>query len=321
MRKTMLKSLITIAFVVIVFVAIARILGRSETVSDYAAKKQIVTPAIEYIDENQKEDTNEDEKTLVDKDTTDDINDVKNADDKDISVEEDSKVEELSSDTASDVPDSATATTAGNEEGTKAEISEADSFYIEEISEELKNSMLGKSYADGIDETKVNFGMLRHVVILYNNFEGSSVQGELVCNEAIAQDLLEIFRELYYAGYQFEEISLIDKYDADDTVSMEHNNTSCFNYRVVDDSTRLSNHAYGRAIDLNPFYNPYVVFKKDGSTYISPKGSEAYADRTSDFPYKIDENDLAYKLFIEHGFKWGGNWNSCKDYQHFEKKQ
>lgn len=57
----------------------------------------------------------------------------------------------------------------------------------------------------------------------------------------------------------------------------------------------------------------------NGQDYISPKGSEIYADRSKDFAYKIDEQDLCYRLFKEHGFTWGGNWNSCKDYQHFQK--
>ena len=102
---------------------------------------------------------------------------------------------------------------------------------------------------------------------------------------------------------------------------MEANNTSCFNYRVVDGTTSLSKHALGCAIDINPFYNPYVVFDKtgNGQDYISPKGSEIYADRSKDFAYKIDEQALCYRLFKEHGFTWGGDWNSCKDYQHFQK--
>ena len=118
-----------------------------------------------------------------------------------------------------------------------------------------------------------------------------------------------------------EGIRLIDDYNGDDTASMEANNTSCFNYRVVDGTTSLSKHALGCAIDINPFYNPYVVFDKtgNGQDYISPKGSEIYADRSKDFAYKIDEQDLCYRLFKEHGFTWGGNWNSCKDYQHFQK--
>ena len=206
----------------------------------------------------------------------------------------------------------------------KEELTETvnESFYIEEISDELKEKMRGKSYADNIDESIVNFDMLRHVVIKYNDFEGNVKDGELVCNELIAEDLLEIFRELYESGYMLEEVSLIDKYDADDDMSMEANNTSCFNYRLVDRSDKLSYHAYGLAIDVNPFYNPYVEYGKgeNGSDYICPTQSVFYAYRDNDFPYKIDENDLCYRLFKEHGFKWGGDWNSCKDYQHFEKR-
>jgi hypothetical protein len=132
---------------------------------------------------------------------------------------------------------------------------------------------------------------------------------------------VEIFYELYLNEYQIESIRLIEEYGGDDTLSMEHNNTSCFNYRAVEGTSSLSKHATGCAIDINPFYNPYIVFDKtgNGSDYISPEGSEIYVDRSQNFPYKIDENDLCYKLFKEHGFTWGGDWNSCKDYQHFQK--
>ena len=111
---------------------------------------------------------------------------------------------------------------------------------------------------------------------------------------------------------------MIDEYDGDDLASMEDNNTSCFNYRPVEGTSSLSKHALGLAIDINPFYNPYITYNKDGSEKVSPANASAYADRTSSFPYKIDENDLCYQLFKEHGFTWGGHWNSCKDYQHFQ---
>lgn len=213
------------------------------------------------------------------------------------------------------------------EESSTAEIeshpdrySYAEGFFSEPLTDEIKERIIGISYPEE-GSTEITLDELVYLNVLYNDFEGGVQTGELICNEYIALDLLEIFEELYRSGYQFEEISLIDKYDGDDTLSMEHNNTSCFNYRVVDGSDHLSKHAYGLAIDINPFYNPYVVYNKDGTgeTYISPQGSEAYADRSKDFPYKIDENDLCYKLFIQHGFTWGGNWNSSKDYQHFQK--
>lgn len=171
------------------------------------------------------------------------------------------------------------------------------------------------------DTPAISYDDLCYMNVLYYDFQGEVQIGELICNKGIAQDLIEIFYELYQNEYQIEKIRLIDEYGGDDTASMEDNNTSCFNYRVVDGTSNLSKHALGCAIDVNPFYNPYVVFNKDGTgeTYISPKGSEIYADRSVNFPYKIDENDLCYKLFIAHGFTWGGNWNSSKDYQHFQK--
>ena len=192
-----------------------------------------------------------------------------------------------------------------------------DGFYFEPISNEVFKRISGISYPV---DCQVPLDDLRYVVLQYVDFNNEPQTGEMIVNKAIAQDVVEIFYELFENGYQIESIKLVDEFGGDDTASMLANNTSSFNYRVVEGTTRLSNHALGRAIDLNPFYNPYITYNKDGSTNISPVGSEAYADRTISFPYKIDENDLAYKLFKAHGFTWGGNWNSCKDYQHFEKK-
>ncbi|MDE6739313.1 MAG: M15 family metallopeptidase [Lachnospiraceae bacterium] len=191
-------------------------------------------------------------------------------------------------------------------------------FYYEPLSDSIKDKITGISYPE--NGCTIAYEDLNYVGLLYIDFNGEEQIGELICNKAIAQDMVEIFYELYQNDYRIERIRLIDEYDGDDTLSMMDNNTSCFNYRVVDGTTNLSKHALGCAIDINPFYNPYVVFNKDGTgeTYISPKGSEVYTDRSLDFPYKIDENDLCYKLFTEHGFTWGGNWNSCKDYQHFQ---
>ena len=167
----------------------------------------------------------------------------------------------------------------------------------------------------------ISYEDLRYMNILYYDFNGDVQTGELICNKAIADDLIEIFYELYKNEYQIESVRLIDDYNGDDTASMKANNTSCFNYRPVDGTSSLSKHALGCAIDINPLYNPYVVYdyKGTGETYISPSEGKTYADRSLDFPYKIDENDLCYKLFKQHGFIWGGDWNSCKDYQHFQK--
>ena len=188
----------------------------------------------------------------------------------------------------------------------------------------MKRYITGVSFPvapENSEETlAISYDDLRYVHILHYDFDGNRAEGELICNDAFAQDLVEIFYELYRNEYQLESVLLIDEFDGDDTASMEANNTSCFNYRVVDGTTSLSKHALGLALDINPYYNPYVTYEKDGSEKVSPAAAVNYADRSISFPYKIDENDLCYKLFTEHGFTWGGNWNSVKDYQHFQKK-
>lgn len=199
----------------------------------------------------------------------------------------------------------------------------SEGFYYEHISDNLRRYITGISYPDNVaedlTEPVITVDELRYVHIWHYDFDGNPAEGELICNEYIAQDLVEIFYELYRNEYQLEKVLLIDEYDGDDTASMEDNNTSCFNYRMAEGTTHLSKHAYGLAVDINPLYNPYVTYEQDGTEKVSPVAAEGYADRSVGFAYKIDENDLCYKLFTAHGFTWGGNWNSAKDYQHFQK--
>lgn len=197
-------------------------------------------------------------------------------------------------------------------------------FYYEPISDNLRRFMTGISYPaaseeDGGAEPEITFEELAYVHILHYDFDGRPAEGELICNTAIAQDLAEIFQELYRNEYRLEKVLLIEEYDGDDTASMEDNNTSCFNYRPVEGSDHLSKHAYGLAVDINPLYNPYITYTADGEENVSPVSAQAYADRSRNFSYKIDSEDLCYRLFIQHGFTWGGNWNNVKDYQHFQK--
>lgn len=192
-------------------------------------------------------------------------------------------------------------------------------FYSTDLTEELKARITGKSYPDTAEPIQISYEELAYVHILHYDFEAQVQEGELICHREIAQDLVEIFHELYEHQYPIEKVWLIDEYNADDELSMADNNTSCFNYRTVSGKSKLSNHSYGCAIDINPLYNPYVR-TRDGKVLVSPQNAGEYADRSADFPYKIDREDLCYRLFTEHGFEWGGAWNSSKDYQHFEKK-
>ena len=198
-----------------------------------------------------------------------------------------------------------------------------DGFSYEPLSEEIILRIAGLSYPrDSITNPAkdvIPLQDLRYVKIRYVDFDGKKQNGELICNQKIAQDLVEIFSELYDRQYPLASVRLVDDFGGDDLASMEADNTSCFNFREVTSSGggrhKLSLHAYGLAVDLNPLYNPYV---KKGK--ILPQSAKPYANRKNANPYRIDHEDLAYQLFTSHGFTWGGDWKSLKDYQHFEKK-
>ena len=187
-------------------------------------------------------------------------------------------------------------------------------FYIKKIDDDIFNRIEGKSYKD---DCTVPIEDLRYIHLLHKDLDSNILEGEMICNVYIADDVKEIFRELYDADYPIERVQLVDDYDADDELSMEANNSSAFNFRFISHTNKVSKHGLGLAVDINTLYNPYVK-QIDGRTSVEPKTAEEYVDRTKDFPYKIDEDDLAYKLFTEHGFEWGGSWSSVKDYQHFE---
>ncbi|MCR5176314.1 MAG: M15 family metallopeptidase [Anaerovibrio sp.] len=187
-------------------------------------------------------------------------------------------------------------------------------FYAEEISTELFYKMRDKSYAKGC---KLPISELRHIHFLHKNLQGESLEGEMVCNQHISDRLLDIFYQLYELAYPMEKFNLIDEYNADDEISMTNNNGSCFNYRLVAHTNRVSKHGLGLAVDINPLYNPYIKNIESG-IYIAPVAGKPYVDRDWDFDYKIIKNDPCYELFIKNGFEWGGDWEDEKDYQHFE---
>lgn len=193
---------------------------------------------------------------------------------------------------------------------------EIDAFYISHIPNDIFVKMQGRSYKA---DCTIDREELRYVHILHTGFDGETKEGELVVNKAIADDVLAIFEELYLAKYPIEKVRLVDEYDADDEASMSDNNSSAFNFRTISHTTTISKHGLGMAIDINPLYNPYVK-TVSGALSIEPANAAAYVDRSEDNPYRIDHDDLCYKLFTEHGFTWGGDWVHSKDYQHFEKE-
>lgn len=189
-------------------------------------------------------------------------------------------------------------------------------FYIKPIPDDIFEKMQGKSYKENCTVPREE---LRYLHILHVGFDNNTHEGELIVNKRIAEDVLDIFKELYKAGYQIEKVRLIDEYNAQDELSMRDNNSSAFNFRYISYSTTLSKHAIGLAVDINTLYNPYIK-QVDGRLNIEPANAVQYVDRNRQFPHKIDHQDLCYKLFTKHGFEWGGDWEDSKDYQHFEIK-
>lgn len=192
----------------------------------------------------------------------------------------------------------------------------ADGFYYQKLDDALKKRITGMSYPADDKDCVITYDDLRYIGLLYVDFDGKEHAGELIVHKKLAKEISKIFRELYLARYPLASVRLVDDYGepGDDNLSMAANNTSAFNYRRVTGSKTLSRHSYGAAIDVNPLYNPYI----DGNR-IAPENGAQYADRSLDFPGKIDHDDLCYQLFIKNGWTWGGDWKGDKDYQHFSK--
>lgn len=192
------------------------------------------------------------------------------------------------------------------------EIVEGDAVY---------NRINGKSYYPNND---IGLSDLRYLKLAHYNFEHQVQIGELIVNAAIYEDVLNVFRELFDIEYEIQSMRLIDDYWTGDGISsdsnsIEYNNTSAFCYRLSTGGQSLSNHALGRAIDINPQQNPYVWYTGDGSPQWSHENASSYVDRTTGDPHVIVENDACYNIFKKYGFGWGGLWQNPVDYQHFEK--
>lgn len=196
-------------------------------------------------------------------------------------------------------------------------------FTVDEIGDEVRQYIEGRSY---VKNDHIQLDELRYLKLLHYNYDHEPQVGELIVNKKIAGDCKEVFEELFAEEYEIASMYLIDKFWTGDSVdsdtnSIENNNTSAFNYRVVPGTDRLSNHAAGFAIDINPLQNPYVKYDSDGNFAKYYKDMEKYTDRKKKGEHMITHEDTCYKVFEKHGFIWGGDWNDSKDYQHFEKEQ
>jgi hypothetical protein len=157
---------------------------------------------------------------------------------------------------------------------------------------------------------------LRRVEIDHVGFDGQTHRGELIVREDLVADVIAIFEQLRQLRYPIEKVRTVDHYPgADDELSMVDNNTSAFNCRDIPGTGRWSQHAYGRAIDLNPLLNPYI----DGTGAFQPKNAAPYLDRSRTAPGLLHAGDPAVRVFTDRGWRWGGYWHSPIDYQHFER--
>jgi len=192
---------------------------------------------------------------------------------------------------------------------------------ISEITNDIKERMVqGNSWQKGCP---VALSDLRYLTMDYLNFNGQYQQGEMIVHADVADEVVEIFEHLYTMNYAIHKMELVSNYGGNDWQSIEADNTSAFNCRpVTGKKKKWSKHAYGKAIDINPIANPYI----SRSGHISHKASEQYRNRKHKDIYNLSDrallmaNDPATELFKSYGWKWGGDWNTIKDYQHFVKK-
>jgi peptidoglycan L-alanyl-D-glutamate endopeptidase CwlK len=146
--------------------------------------------------------------------------------------------------------------------------------------------------------------------VRYYAFDGREHQGQLLIHKDLRPEIEEIFIELAKSKFPVAKVIPLSCYGFSDELSMEDNNTSGFNYRSIADSTKLSNHALGRAVDINPLLNPYIR-----NEIAEPHG----AHYDPNVPGTIVADGVVVTAFKKRGWSWGGDWNSLKDYQHFEK--
>lgn len=159
-----------------------------------------------------------------------------------------------------------------------------------------------------------NLEPLSLLSLSFIGMNGEHNQGELIVHADLAYEVVEIFKEIYECNFPIEKMRTIDYYNCNDKESMEDNNTSAFNYRLISGSRKLSDHSYGRAIDINPLLNPFVK-----RSTVEPEAGEKYIDRNNFQDGMIIQNDCVIRSFKKRGWEWGGDWKYAKDYQHFYK--
>jgi hypothetical protein len=178
------------------------------------------------------------------------------------------------------------------------------------IDAETRERMTGSSWHRGCP---VGLADLRLLRVSHLGFDGEVHFGRLVVAKRFAKPILQVMRSLYRHRFPIRRMRLVDAYGADDHRSMAADNTSAFNCRFVAAQPGVwSQHAYGRAIDINPVENPYV-----SGGHVSPPAGRPFADRSRDAPGMVHRGDSTVRAFAGVGWEWGGLWSPARDYQHF----
>lgn len=151
---------------------------------------------------------------------------------------------------------------------------------------------------------------LSWVRLTFRGFDGARHTGELLVNKSVSDDMVTAFRALWEQRFPLEEMRVTRKDELDAPPTGDGNNTSAFVCRVAVGTTRYSEHAYGLAVDVNLFQNPYV--KGD---LVLPELASSYLDRDWVRPGML--TPAAIDAFARVGWEWGGNWRSLKDLHHF----
>ncbi len=153
---------------------------------------------------------------------------------------------------------------------------------------------------------------LRYLTMSFVGFDGLPHTGEMIVHADVAEGIVQIFEDLFNERFPIEEMRIVEPRDTRPPHFGDTNNTSSFVCRRVTGGSRFSEHASGLAIDINPFQNPYVKGQR-----VIPAISGSFGDRSWDRRGMIGPESTAVAAFARMGWKWGGNWNSLKDYQHF----
>jgi D-alanyl-D-alanine carboxypeptidase-like protein len=158
----------------------------------------------------------------------------------------------------------------------------------------------------------VSVNDLRYLTMSFWGFDGRTHTGEMLVNASAAQAVTRVFGELFAARFPIEEMRITSTQALDAPPTGDGNDTSAFVCRPVRGQTNWSSHAYGLAIDLNPFCNPYTA-----RDLVLPELASAYLDRSWKRPGMVLAGDATVRAFAAIGWSWGGAWTSPTDRMHF----